>query len=273
MKVKPKKALGQHFLNVPDIARRIALSIDAESLPDKDKQFGQIPILEIGPGMGILTNFLIQSGRPLKAVEIDDESVCYLSQNYPSLNIIEADFLKLDLDDIFPTQFALIGNYPYNISSQIFFRLLDYRLKIPVCAGMLQREVAQRICSQPGSKVYGILSVLLQAWYDCSYLFTVDENVFTPPPKVKSAVIRLVRNSRTSLGCDEKLFKTVVKTTFGQRRKTIRNSIGSLVPKNAPILADPIMKLRPEALSVDQFIQLTLDVQKARENITENLPR
>ncbi|MDE6335958.1 MAG: 16S rRNA (adenine(1518)-N(6)/adenine(1519)-N(6))-dimethyltransferase RsmA, partial [Muribaculaceae bacterium] len=185
------------------------------------------------------------------------ESVVYLSRGYPALDVIEADFLKMDLDDIFPGQFTLIGNYPYNISSQIFFKVLDYKEKIPVVAGMLQKEVAERICSAPGSKVYGILSVLLQAWYDCEYLFNVAPGVFTPPPKVTSGVLRLTRNSRTDLGCDEKLFKNVVKTAFGQRRKTLRNSLSGLIPTDAPIMKEPIMALRPERLSVEDFIRLT----------------
>lgn len=179
---------------------------------------------------------------------------------------MEADFLKLDLDKVFDGhQFALIGNYPYNISSQIFFHLLEYKELIPVAAGMLQREVAQRLCSPPGSKAYGILSVLLQAWYDCEYLFTVDETVFSPPPKVKSGVIRIKRNNRQSLGVDEAKFKNVVKTAFGQRRKTLRNSLSPLIPPNHPILSDPILKMRPEQLSVDQFIDLTRALQQENE--------
>ncbi len=255
--VKPKKQLGQHFLTDTNVARRIADTISATELPDKDAAYGEIPILEIGPGTGVLTQFLLRTERPLMAVEIDSESVDYLHTAFPELNVREDDFLKMDLSQLFDGKdFALIGNYPYNISSQIFFKLLDYREQIPVCAGMLQREVAQRICAGPGSKVYGILSVLLQAWYDCEYLFTVDENVFLPPPKVKSGVIRLVRNSRTSLGCDERRFRTIVKTTFGQRRKTLRNTLTPLAGKGNPILDEEIMKLRPEQLSVEQFIWL-----------------
>ncbi len=254
MAVKPKKALGQHFLTDLNIAQRIADTISADSLPPGACQWADIPILEVGPGMGVLTQFLLNSGRPLKAVELDEESVRYLHKVYPRLEVIDADFLKLDLSSIFPGQFALIGNYPYNISSQIFFKLLEWRDQIPVCSGMLQKEVAQRLCSPPGSKVYGILSVLLQAWYDCEYLFTVDENVFNPPPKVKSGVIRLTRNSRTSLGCDEKKFKNVVKTAFGQRRKTLRNSLASLLPPGG--IESPLLAERPERLSVDQFVEL-----------------
>ncbi len=255
--VKAKKALGQHFLNDLNIARRIADTISTEKLPADAKRWGDLPVLEIGPGMGVLSQFLLESGRPVKAVELDSESVVYLSRVYPALEVIEADFLKMDLDDIFPGQFTLIGNYPYNISSQIFFKVLDYKEKIPVVAGMLQKEVAERICSAPGSKVYGILSVLLQAWYDCEYLFNVAPGVFTPPPKVTSGVLRLTRNSRTDLGCDEKLFKNVVKTAFGQRRKTLRNSLSGLIPPDAPIMKEPIMALRPERLSVEDFIRLT----------------
>lgn len=257
MNVRPKKALGQHFLTDLGIARRIADTIATDNLPESARQFGDLPILEVGPGTGVLTQFLRETNRPLKCIELDSESVGFLHNLYPDLDVVEADFLKLDLDNIFPGQFVLIGNYPYNISSQIFFKLLDYRDKIPVCSGMLQREVAQRLCSPPGSKVYGILSVLLQAWYDCEYLFTVDESVFNPPPKVKSGVIRLTRNSRVDLGCDEKRFKTVVKTAFGMRRKTLRNSLASLLPPQGEILQSPLLALRPERLSVEDFITLT----------------
>ena len=248
-KVKPKKALGQHFLTDLSVARRIAETIPANNA---------LPILEIGPGMGVLTQFLNQNERELKVIEIDTESVDYLHRVYPNLQVIEGDFLEADLTEMFDgRQFALIGNYPYNISSQIFFKMLDFKELIPMCSGMLQREVAQRICAKPGSKVYGILSVLLQAWYDCEYLFTVDENVFNPPPKVKSGVLRLTRNGVTDLGCDASLFKTVVKTSFGQRRKTLRNSLSSLLPKGSPLFSDEIMSKRPEQLSVEQFIKLT----------------
>ena len=255
--VKAKKALGQHFLKDLDIAKRIAECIETSKLPENAKKWGEIPTLEVGPGMGVLSQFLIQSGRQVKAVELDLESVEFLKKVFPDLEVVHADFLKMDLSEVFPGEFALIGNYPYNISSQIFFKVLDYKDKIPVVAGMLQKEVAQRICSKPGSKVYGILSVLLQAWYDCEYLFDVSPGVFSPPPKVTSGVIRLIRNSRTTLGCDEKQFKMIVKTSFGQRRKTLRNSIGSLFPSGAPILLDPIMGKRPETLTVEDFIKLT----------------
>ena len=183
--------------------------------------------------------------------------VGFLAGVYPDLHVTEADFLKLDLGTLFPGEFALIGNYPYNISSQIFFKVLDNRERIPVVAGMLQKEVAERICTGPGSKVYGILSVLLQAWYDCEYLFSVEPSVFAPPPKVRSGVLRLTRNSRTSLGCDPALFRRVVKTAFGQRRKTLRNSLAPLIPPGSPALLSELMPLRPERLSVDQFIELT----------------
>lgn len=218
-------------------------------------------MLEIGPGMGVLSQFLMKAGRMVKAVEIDAESVGYLNRVFPDLEVVEGDFLKMDLRELFKGEFALIGNYPYNISSQIFFKALEYRENIPVIAGMLQKEVAERICSKPGSKVYGILSVLLQAWYGCEYLFNVPPSVFSPPPKVMSGVIRLTRNDRKTLGCDERLFKTVVKTAFGQRRKTLRNSLGGLIPADSPILKDPIMALRPERLGVEEFIRLTLAVK------------
>lgn len=255
--VKAKKALGQHFLNDLNIAKRIAATISKQELPTAAKQWGDLPVLEIGPGMGVLSQFLIQTGRPVKAVELDSESVGFLNRVFPDLDVIEGDFLKMDLSEIYNGEFALIGNYPYNISSQIFFKVLAYREQIPVVAGMLQKEVAERICSKPGSKVYGILSVLLQAWYDCEYLFNVSPGVFSPPPKVMSGVLRLTRNSRTDLGCDEKLFKNVVKTAFGQRRKTLRNSLSGLIPPDSSLLKESIMGLRPERLSVEDFITLT----------------
>jgi len=195
------------------------------------------------------------------------ESVDYLNQNFPDLKgrIIAEDFLKLDLSKLFPGQFCVIGNYPYNISSQIFFKVLDYKDQIPCCSGMLQKEVAERLAAGPGSKTYGILSVLLQAWYDVEYLFTVSEKVFDPPPKVKSAVLKMTRNDRKELGCDEKLFKTVVKTSFNQRRKTLRNSMKPLLGKDCPDYALPIFDKRPEQLSVEQFVELTLISQKHLE--------
>ena len=251
--VTPKKNLGQHFLIDLGIAKAIADTVDA--CPD-------VPVLEVGPGMGVMTQFLIPKPRPLKVVEIDRESVAYLNSNYPDLQIIGGDFLKMDLSTVFDGQpFVLTGNYPYDISSQIFFKMIDNRELIPCCTGMIQREVALRIASKPGNKAYGILSVLIQAWYDCEYLFTVDENVFNPPPKVKSAVIRMTRNDVKSLGCDEALFKRVVKTTFNQRRKMLRVSLRQLFNSdNMPspdFFAQEIMTMRPEQLSVEDFVNLT----------------
>lgn len=248
--VKPKKSLGQHFLKDLEIARRIAGTLDA---------FKHQPVLEIGPGMGVLTRFLLEAGHDLTVVELDTESVDYLGRHFPELEgrIVAEDFLKLDLAQLFPGPFCVIGNYPYNISSQIFFKVLDYKDRIPCCSGMLQKEVAERLAAGPGSKTYGILSVLLQAWYDVEYLFTVSETVFDPPPKVKSGVIRATRNGRTTLGCDEKLFKTVVKTSFNQRRKTLRNSMKPLLGKDFPHYALPVFDRRPEQLSVEEFIELT----------------
>lgn len=256
--VKPKKALGQHFLKDLQIAQRIADTLDT---------FKPLPVLEIGPGMGVLTQYLLEAGHDLTVVELDGESVDYLNEHFPALEgrIIGEDFLKLDLAKLFPGEFCVIGNYPYNISSQIFFKVLDYKDRIPCCSGMLQKEVAERLAAGPGSKTYGILSVLLQAWYDVEYLFTVSEKVFDPPPKVKSAVLKATRNDRKELGCDEKLFKTVVKTSFNQRRKTLRNSMKPLLGKDCPDYALPIFDKRPEQLSVEQFVELTLISQKHLE--------
>ena len=214
--VRPKKNLGQHFLTDLSVAKQIADTVDA---------CPEIPILEIGPGMGVLTGYLVEKPREVKAVEIDKESVCYLNEAFPKLrdNILGEDFLRMDLDKVFEGRpFVLTGNYPYDISSQIFFKMLDYKDLIPCCTGMIQREVALRIASAPGTKAYGILSVLIQAWYEVEYLFTVDEDVFNPPPKVKSAVIRMTRNGVTDLGCNESLFKRLVKMVFNQRRKMLR---------------------------------------------------
>ena len=255
--VKPKKFLGQHFLKDLQVAQDIADTID--TCPD-------IPVLEVGPGMGVLTQYLLRKERPVKVVELDFESVAFLKENFSQLgdNIIEQDFLKMDLSELFGNQpFVLTGNYPYNISSQIFFKMLDYKDLIPCCTGMIQKEVAERIAARPGNKTYGILSVLIQAWYSVEYLFTVHEHVFNPPPKVKSAVIRMTRNSTRELGCNEKLFKQIVKTTFNQRRKTLRNSIASILDKTNPLSADPIFNKRPEQLSVEDFIELTNRVEKA----------
>ena len=264
MQVKAKKSLGQHFLKDLGIAKKIADTIQYSQLPEGfPEEWGKLPVVEVGPGMGILSRFLKENGREVKAVELDAESVAFLKNAFPDLDVVEGDFLKLNLDELFSGEMALIGNYPYNISSQIFFKVLDNKDKIPVVAGMLQKEVAQRICSKPGSKVYGILSVLLQAWYDCRYLFDVGPLVFSPPPKVTSGVIRLTRNSRESLGCDEKKFKNVVKTAFGQRRKTLRNSLAVFFPKNSPFLSDPIMAKRPEQLDVEDFIRITNSIAPA----------
>lgn len=255
--VKPKKFLGQHFLKDLGIAQDIADTVDACS---------ELPILEVGPGMGVLTQFLMKKDRIVKVVELDFESVAYLKENFTDLkeNIIEDDFLKLKLENIFNGKpFVLTGNYPYNISSQIFFKMLDYKDLIPCCTGMIQKEVAERIAASPGNKTYGILSVLIQAWYKVEYLFTVHEHVFNPPPKVKSAVIRMTRNETTELGCNEKLFKQIVKTTFNQRRKTLRNSISSILDKNHPLSTDPIFNKRPEQLSVKEFVELTNRVEEA----------
>lgn len=262
MEVRAKKALGQHFLTDLPTAQRIADTISESQLSkacgtEKASEWGNLPVVEIGPGMGVLTDFLVADGRDVTAIEIDHESVEYLGKYKKEIKVIEGDFLRLDLNEISDGEIALIGNYPYNISSQIFFRALEYKDKIPVIAGMLQKEVAERICSKPGSKVYGILSVLLQAWYECEYLFTVEPGVFSPPPKVRSGVLRLTRNGREDLGVDEKKFKTVVKTAFGQRRKTLRNSLAGMIPPGCPLLEDPILKERPERLSVEQFIYLT----------------
>ncbi len=216
--------------------------------------------------MGVLSQFLLDAGHDLTVVELDSESVTYLNDKFPQLRerIIEHDFLKLNLQKLYGDRhFNIIGNYPYNISSQIFFKVLDYKDQIDCCSGMLQREVAQRIAEPPGSKTYGILSVLLQAWYDIEYLFTVDEHVFNPPPKVKSGVIRLKRNNVTDLGCDERLFKTIVKTSFGQRRKTLRNSLRGLLPKDSPLLSEQIMAMRPEQLGIEEFVKLTTLVADA----------
>lgn len=262
MQVRPKKALGQHFLTDLSVAQKIASSLETE---------GGASVLEIGPGMGVLTQYLLERENiDFRAVEIDRESVDYLLVNFPPIRgkLIEADFLRISPETFFSGSFDVIGNFPYNISSQIFFRILDYKDSIPQVVCMVQKEVAERIAEDPGSKTYGILSVLLQAWYDIEYLFTVGEGAFNPPPKVKSAVIRLRRNGRTELGCDEKLFKTVVKTGFNQRRKTLRNSLRQLVTSQAQslgwteerlssYLSQPVFDLRPERLGVEDFVDLT----------------
>ena len=248
--VKAKKNLGQHFLKDEGIARRVAATLD---------DVAELPILEVGPGTGMLTRFLLEKGKDLTVVEIDRESVAYLREHYPQLEgkILEQDFLRMNLGAYFNGSFCVIGNYPYNISSQIFFKVLDNKDLVPCCAGMIQKEVAERLAASPGSKTYGILSVLLQAWYDVEYLFTVDEQAFIPPPKVKSAVVRLTRNKRRHLACNEKLFKTVVKTGFNQRRKMLRNSLKSLLSDENPFPDDPLLTKRPEQLSIEQFEELT----------------
>ena len=279
--VRPKKNLGQHFLTDLSIAKAIADTVDA---------CPELPVLEVGPGMGVMTQYLVEKPRPLKVVEIDRESVAYLKERFsiksgerenegarereypqdksrplvpPSLRsfgIISADFLQMDLHTVFDGQpFVLTGNYPYDISSQIFFKMLDNKELIPCCTGMIQREVAQRIASEPGTKAYGILSVLIQAWYNVEYLFTVDEHVFNPPPKVKSAVIRLTRNEVMDLGCDERLFKRLVKTVFNQRRKMLRVSLKQLLPADSSFftLHSSLLTKRPEQLSIPQFVELT----------------
>lgn len=258
--VRPKKSLGQHFLKDLQIAQRIADTVDV---------CPQLPILEVGPGMGVLTQFLIPKKRELKVVELDTESVTYLQEHFPEIedNIIEYDFLKMNLNNVFDGRpFVLTGNYPYNISSQIFFKMMEYKDLIPCCTGMIQKEVAERITATPGHKSNGILSILIQAWYHVEYLFTVDEHVFNPPPKVKSAVIRMTRNDTKELGCNEKLFKQIVKATFNQRRKQMRNSIQTILPKDNPFSSDPILNLRPEQLSVHEFIDLTNQVETALKN-------
>jgi len=244
--VRAKKNLGQHFLNDKNIAKQIVDSLQAN---------GVSKVLEIGPGMGVLTQFLMQNtSYETSVVEIDRESVEYLEKHYPELKerIISADFLRLRLDNYFQEPYAIIGNFPYNISSQIFFKVLEYRNQIPEVVGMLQKEVAERLAAGPGSKTYGILSVLLQAYYQIEYLFTVHENVFTPPPKVKSGVIRLTRNERMHLDCDEKLFTSIVKMAFNQRRKTMRNSLKSMI-KSDELKVNSIFDKRPEQLSVAEF--------------------
>ena len=252
--VRPKKNLGQHFLTDLNIAKRIADTVDA---------CPEIPVLEVGPGMGVLTQFLMEKPRLTKVVEIDSESVAYLNERFPRLrdNILGEDFLRMDLTKVFDgKQFVLTGNYPYDISSQIFFKMLDNKDLIPCCTGMIQREVALRMASAPGNKAYGILSVLTQAWYDVEYLFTVDETVFSPPPKVKSAVIRMTRNETTDLGCDEKLFKRLVKTVFNQRRKMLRVSMRPLFAGHSVtdgFFAHDIMTRRPEQLTIEEFVELT----------------
>ena len=245
-KVSPKKHLGQHFLNDDTVAERIVLSFF----------HNHKNILEIGPGMGMLTKFLLtEKNIDLKVVEIDTESVVYLKNKYPSLQIIHGDFLKIDINEYFNDSLAIVGNFPYNISSQILFKILENKDIVTELVGMFQKEVAERITSKPGKKTYGILSVLLQAFYDIEYLFTVDESLFTPPPKVKSGIIRMIRNPEKKLSCEETLFKNVVKTAFNQRRKTLRNSLNCF-SFNEDLKNNPIFSKRPEQLSVSDFEEI-----------------
>lgn len=258
MEVRAKKALGQHFLTDQRIARTIV-----DSLGNSGEGFPR-GVLEIGPGMGVLTQYLLQrEDVDLKLVELDTESVEYLLTHFPGMQgkLYEADYLKLDVSKLFPSPYRIIGNFPYNISSQIFFKILDDKDRVPEVVCMIQKEVADRIAEKPGSKTYGILSVLLQAWYDIEYIIAVGPGAFCPPPKVNSAVIRLRRNSRTDLGCDEKFFKTVVKTAFNQRRKTLRNALKPILPEGFDS-SDPVFELRAERLGVEDFVKLTNLIQK-----------
>lgn len=256
MEVRAKKYLGQHFLKDENIAQQIA-----ESLTDTTPH-----VLEIGPGMGVLTKYLhANPNLDFHAIEIDSESVTYLHDHYPSLHVIEGDFLTLDLQGLFAEPFAVIGNFPYNISSQILFKVYENRNQIPEVVGMFQKEVAERVAAKPGSKTYGILSVLLTAFYDIEYLFTVHEHVFNPPPKVKSAVIRLRRNQVATLACDEALFTKVVKIGFNQRRKTLRNALKQLNMDLAAVPEDLLAK-RAEQLSVEDFVAITNSVKETANN-------
>jgi 16S rRNA (adenine1518-N6/adenine1519-N6)-dimethyltransferase len=247
-KVRAKKGLGQHFLKDMNVASRIAGSLTGK---------GYDSVIEIGPGMGILTGYLLERNfKDFSVIEIDNESVHFLEANFPQLtNIIRGDFLVMDIDSVFQDKLGVIGNFPYNISTQILFKVLDHRDKIIEVTGMFQKEVAERICAGPGSKTYGIISVLLQAYYNMEYLFTVSEDVFIPPPKVKSGVIRLIRNDVTHLECNEVLFKRVVKACFNQRRKTLRNSVRAVFELKTEDY--PLFHLRPEQLSVNQFVDMT----------------
>lgn len=261
-RVRAKKSLGQHFLTDLSIARRIV-----EALPVAQGR----KVMEIGPGMGVLTDFLIELPQiDLHAFEIDAESVAYLHDKYPALQgrIHLADFLAVPLDPYLDRPVDIIGNFPYNISSQIFFRVLDYRHRVQHVVGMLQKEVAERLASPPGSKEYGILSVFLQAYYTVEYLFTVSEHVFDPPPKVKSGVIRLTRNTLDALPCNERLFRQVVKTAFGQRRKTLRNSLKPIL--GTAQIDEALLSERPEQLSVEQFVYLTQCIESSRLSKTNH---
>ncbi|SMO65726.1 dimethyladenosine transferase [Saccharicrinis carchari] len=252
--VRAKKHLGQHFLNDEGIAKKIAGSL----------MNNNTNVLEVGPGMGVLTKYLLdKEGINLKVVEIDVESVAYLKKHYPQLNnhIISDDFLQMDLNKLSKEQFSIIGNFPYNISSQIFFKVLEYKDKIPEVVGMLQKEVAERLTAPPGTRAQGILSIFLQAYYNVEYLFTVPEHVFTPPPKVKSGVIRVTRNNVQKLDCDEKLFARIVKTGFNQRRKTLSNSLKSIPFNREKVMQMEVFGKRPEQLGVKEFVALTQFIQ------------
>ncbi|MEQ9262071.1 MAG: 16S rRNA (adenine(1518)-N(6)/adenine(1519)-N(6))-dimethyltransferase RsmA [Owenweeksia sp.] len=250
--IRPKKHLGQHFLKDESVAEKIAGILSGE---------GYEKVVEIGPGMGVLTQFLLRDDKELFVVEIDRESVEYLDENFPALHkhIIPGDFLRLSLEDVFGTSFSVIGNFPYNISSQIVFKVLENRHLVPEFGGMFQKEVAERITADPGSKTYGILSVLTAAYYEREYLFTVEPEVFNPPPKVRSGVIRLKRKENYQLGCDESLFKRVVKATFNQRRKTLRNGLKSL-NLSLENVDEELLKLRPEQLDLQGFIHITKSI-------------
>ena len=256
-KVKPKKHLGQHFLIDLSIAERIAAQVTGHG--------GVKQLLEIGPGMGVLTDYLLKGDLDVNLIEIDRESIAYLHQKYPNLQnkVIEGDFLKFDFSTVFTTPFAVVGNFPYNISSQIFFKILEDKNKVSEVVCMLQKEVARRIASPKGSKEYGILSVLLQAWYDIDYIFSVPPGVFNPPPKVNSGVIRLTRNQVQKLDCNEKLFFQVVKGGFGNRRKTLRNSLKSF-QLTEEFKSHPILDKRAEQLDVADFVFLTQQIEKGR---------
>jgi len=259
--IRPKKSLGQHFLKDLGIAQRIA---------DTLSEYRGLPVLEVGPGTGVLTRFLLEEEHDLSVVEIDRVAAQYLEQNFTQLSgrIHLEDFLRMKLENLYQGSFCIIGNYPYYISSQIFFKALDYRDQVVCCSGMIQKEVAERIAATPGSRSSGILSALIQPWYDVEYLFTVSEEVFDPPPKVKSAVVRLTRNSRMNLGCNEARYKQVVKTAFNQRRKTLRNSMKPLIGKECPYFALPVFDKRPEQLSIEQLIELTLLTERyLKENL------
>jgi 16S rRNA (adenine1518-N6/adenine1519-N6)-dimethyltransferase len=247
--VRAKKHLGQHFLKDETVTQNLTKALTFHQ--------GYSSVIEVGPGMGVLTKYLMQEPKitDLRVVELDWDSVAYLKQNYPDLKIIEADFLRLDLAELFKDKFAVVGNFPYNISSQILFKALDYRNQVPEIIGMFQKEMAERVAAPPGSKTYGIISVLMQAFYDIEYLFTVEPHVFNPPPKVRSGVIRLKRNNRDTLPCDEALFIRIVKTAFNQRRKTLSNALKSLELKNIP---EEFKGERAEQLSVEDFIRIAV---------------